>query len=110
MFALQGAFTQVEPEATAFALREPLWDINVVAQWLDNDETERNIAWGRRLWAQIEPLTGGGRVYINHFAADDNPERVRASYGPNYERLAALKQRFDPTNLFSLNPNIKPTG
>ncbi|HLZ68620.1 MAG TPA: FAD-binding oxidoreductase [Dehalococcoidia bacterium] len=109
VFGLHGASTRVAPEATAFALREPLWDINLIAQWQDSADSERNIAWGRQLWARVEPLTGG-RVYVNHFAADDKPERIRASYGPNYERLLALKQRYDPTNLFSLNPNIKPAG
>jgi len=99
----------VAPDATAFALREPLWDLNVIAQWLDGAESERNIAWGRDLWAQIEPLAGN-RVYINHFAGDDEVERVRASYGGNYERLVALKDTYDPTNVFRLNQNIRPSG
>jgi FAD/FMN-containing dehydrogenase len=110
IFRLQGVYTKVAADATAFALREPLWDINVVAQWLDDAESEQNIAWGRQLWAQVEPLTGGGRVYINHFASDDKPERIRASFGRNYEKLAALKRKYDPENLFRLNPNIKPAG
>jgi FAD/FMN-containing dehydrogenase len=109
LFRVQGAVTRVAPEATAFALREPFWDVNVVAQWLDGAESERHIAWGRQLWARIEPLTGG-RVYINHFASDDRPERVRASYGANYARLAVLKRTYDPDNLFRLNPNIRPAG
>src|SRR5581483_10077101 len=110
LFRLQGAFARVAPDATAFALREPLWDLNVVSQWIDPGDSEQNIGWARGLWAQVEPLTGGGRVYVNHFAADDKPERIRASYGPNYERLAALKRRYDPENLFRLNPNIRPAG
>ncbi|HZQ36368.1 MAG TPA: FAD-binding oxidoreductase [Dehalococcoidia bacterium] len=110
LFRLQGAFARVAPDATAFALREPLWDLNVVSQWIDPGDSEQNIGWARGLWAQVEPLTGGGRVYVNHFAADDKPERNRASYGPNYERLAALKRRYDPENLFRLNPNIRPAG
>jgi FAD/FMN-containing dehydrogenase len=61
----------------------------------------------RQVWGRVEPLTGG-RVYINHFAGDDRPERVRASYGPNYERLVAIKRTYDPDNVFCLNPNIKP--
>ena len=109
LFALQGAFARVAPDATAFALREPLWDLNMVAQWLDGAESERNIAWGRDLWAQIEPLAGN-RVYINHFAGDDKAERIRASYGSNYQRLIALKREYDPENLFKLNPNINPGG
>jgi FAD/FMN-containing dehydrogenase len=107
MFRNQGALTRVPADATAFALRDQVWDVNVVAQWVDNAESERNIAWARNVWSQVEPLTGG-RVYINHFAGDDRPERVRASYGANYERLVTLKRKYDPDNLFRLNPNIKP--
>jgi FAD/FMN-containing dehydrogenase len=107
IFRIQGAPTRVAPEATAFALREPLWDVNVVAQWLEAADSDRSIAWVRQVWGQVEPLTGG-RVYINHYAGDDRPERVRASYGGNYERLVALKRTYDPDNVFCLNPNIKP--
>jgi FAD/FMN-containing dehydrogenase len=107
IFRIQGAATRVPPEATAFALREPLWDVNVVAQWLEDADSDRHIAWVRDVWGRVEPLTGE-RVYINHFAGDDRPERVRASYGRNYERLVALKRTYDPDNLFCLNPNINP--
>jgi FAD/FMN-containing dehydrogenase len=55
----------------------------------------------------MEPHTSGG-TYVNHIAADDKPERIRASYGPNYDRLVALKKKYDPTNMFRLNPNIRP--
>jgi FAD/FMN-containing dehydrogenase len=106
-FRIDGAATRVDPEATAFALREPLWDVNVVAQWIEDADSERCIDWVRQVWGRVEPLTGG-RVYINHFAGDDRPERVRASYGPNYERLVAIKRTYDPDNVFCLNPNIKP--
>jgi FAD/FMN-containing dehydrogenase len=109
IFRMQGAYARVPVEATAFSLREPLWDLNVVAQWLGDEDAARNIRWGRDLWAQIEPLTGG-RVYVNHFAGDDKPERVRATYGANYARLLAVKRAYDPDNLFRLNPNIDPAG
>jgi FAD/FMN-containing dehydrogenase len=65
------------------------------------------MAWARKVWEHLEPLTGG-TAYINHITGDDRPEKVRASYGPNYERLVALKNTYDPTNLFRLNPNIRP--
>jgi len=108
IFPFHGAASRVAPDETAFALRKAQWDLNVVAQWLDPAESEWHIAWGRQLWARIEPLTGGS-VYINHIAGDDRPERVRASYGTNYEKLVLLKNEYDPTNLFRLNPNIRPT-
>ena len=50
----------------------------------------------------------GNTGYINHLAADDPPEKVRASYGTNLERLRQLKTKYDPTNFFRLNPNITP--
>jgi FAD/FMN-containing dehydrogenase len=107
-YPVHGAAIRVAPDATAYALREALWDVNAVAQWLDPAESERHIAWARKLWARIEPLTTG-TAYPNHMAGDERPERVRASYGKNYERLSALKNKYDPTNFFRLNPNIKPT-
>ena len=107
-YPIHGAAVRVAPEATAYALREALWDVNAVAQWLDPAESERHIAWARQLWAQIESHTTG-TAYTNHMAGDERPERGRASYGKNYERLVALKHKYDPANFFRLNPNIKPT-
>jgi hypothetical protein len=109
VFNFHGAAARVAPDATAFALREPLFDLNVMAQWLEPAATEPCVAWVRGLWAQVEPRTTG-TAYVNHIAGDDRPERVRASYGGNYARLVALKDAYDPTNLFCLNPNIPPTG
>jgi len=107
-YPIHGAAIRVAPEATAYALREAFWDVNAVAQWLAPAESDQHITWARQLWAQIEPRTTG-TAYTNHMAGDDRPERVRASYGQNYERLVALKHKYDPANFFRLNPNIKPT-
>jgi FAD/FMN-containing dehydrogenase len=107
-YPIHGAATRIAPDSTAYALREALWDVNAVAQWVEPAETERNIAWARQLWERIEPLTAG-TAYINHMGGDERPERIRASYGRNYDRLVALKNKYDPTNFFHLNPNIKPT-
>ena len=108
-YPIHGAAIRVPPDATAYALREALWDVNAVAQWLDPAESERHIGWARQLWARIDPLTTG-TAYPNHMAGDEKPERIRASYGKNYERLVALKNKYDPANFFRLNPNIKPTA
>jgi FAD/FMN-containing dehydrogenase len=109
VFNLHGAAARVPADATAFALRETLSDVNAMAQWIDPADAERSIDWVRQLWARVEPLTTG-TAYINHLAGDDRPERIRASYGGNYERLVALKNAYDPANLFCLNPNVPPTG
>jgi FAD/FMN-containing dehydrogenase len=62
--------------------------------------------WVRGAWAQLEPHTRGN--YVNLTSTDDRESRVHAAYGDNYARLAALKKRYDPANLFQLNANIKP--
>jgi Berberine and berberine like len=62
---------------------------------------------GTPCWSALEPFASSG-VYVN-FLGDEGEGRVRASYGVNYERLVALKNRYDPTNFFALNQNIKPT-
>jgi FAD/FMN-containing dehydrogenase len=108
-YPIHGAAIRVASEATAYALRQALWDVNAVAQWLDPAESERHIAWARQLWARVEPHTTG-TAYPNHMAGDERPERVRASYGKNYERLVKPKNKYDPDNFFRLNPNIKPTA
>lgn len=107
-FNLHGAGSRVSTDDMAFGLRGDRWDFNVLSQWTDPAESERHIAWTRELWGRMEPLISPN-AYINHLSGDDRPEKVRASYGPNYDRLVELKTKYDPTNLFRLNPNIKPT-
>jgi FAD/FMN-containing dehydrogenase len=108
LFWIHGAVTRVAPEATAFGARQAQWDINAIAQWIEHADTAGHVGWTRELWAAIEPLTTGN-AYINHIAGDDRPERIRSSYGSNYERLVAVKNAYDPENVFQLNANVKPT-
>ncbi len=61
----------------------------------------------KSLWGRLEPHLAG-TAYVNHLASDDKPEKVRASFGQNYERLRQVKRVYDPTNLFRLNANIAP--
>jgi FAD/FMN-containing dehydrogenase len=106
LFRVDGACTRKDPSETAFSLREPLWDFDVIAQWPGADGAERHIDWARRFWTSVEPFSRG--VYVNHLDADDPKVRIRAAYGDNYERLAKLKTKFDPTNFFRMNNNIPP--
>ena len=103
-----GAASRVAPDAMAFAHRRFPYAPVIVSQWRDAAEAERNIAWARECWTALHEHAGGG-VYVNDLSLDDE-DRVRSGYGANYERLAALKQKYDPDNLFRLNPNIKPGG
>lgn len=107
IFNIHGAATRVPAGATAVGLRGNKWDFNVMSQWIDPAESSQHIAWTRELWGRIEPLISG-TAYVNHIAGDDSSRKIRASFGENYDRLVALKQQYDPTNLFRLNPNVKP--
>ncbi|WP_439393814.1 BBE domain-containing protein [Bradyrhizobium sp. PMVTL-01] len=62
--------------------------------------------WARELWSAVRPYSTGG-VYANNLG-DEGEDRIRDAYGENYQRLAALKTKYDPTNFFRLNQNIKP--
>jgi FAD/FMN-containing dehydrogenase len=108
LFCFGGAVSRVPDAATAIPNRDAAHDINIVASWLPDDpEPARHIAWVRRFFTALEPHSRG--VYVN-FTSDDTTDRVRAAaYGPaNWERLVALKDKYDPTNLFRMNANIPP--
>ena len=106
---VHGAARRVRPTATAFALRDIPYVMNMVAAWNANEthDAEKHVEWVRAFQAALHPFTARG-VYSN-FLSDEGEERVRASYGMNYEKLVSLKNRYDPTNFFHLNQNIKPT-
>jgi FAD/FMN-containing dehydrogenase len=106
-FNMHGAATRVSPTATAFAARRAQWDFDAIGQWTDAGQSATHIAWVRNLWTKLE-LHLQGSAYVNHLAADDRPEKVRASFGENYGRLRALKAKYDPKNLFRVNANIAP--
>jgi FAD/FMN-containing dehydrogenase len=109
IFPMHGAIARRPPEATAFGARKKQWEVDVISQWVDPAESDRQVAWSRAIWSKIEPHTAGGAM-INHLNTEDQPERIRASYGGNYEKLAAIKSRYDPTNFFRLNANIRPAA
>jgi hypothetical protein len=103
---IHGAAVRLPADATAFALREEHYLLGAVATW-KSGEAEPHVAWARALWSQTKPYSMRG-IYVN-FAGHEGEATVRDSYRDNYERLVALKNRYDPTNLFHLNQNIQPT-
>jgi FAD/FMN-containing dehydrogenase len=106
-----GAVGRVGEEVTAFNHRSARYNWGVVGSWTSPTDDEPNIQWVRELWKAMQPFSSGG-VYVNYLGqeADEGPERVKAAYGSTkYERLVALKNTYDPTNMFRLNQNIKPT-
>lgn len=102
-----GAASRVDSKATAFPHRRLPYAPVIVSQWLDPTDSDKNVAWARNFWRALEPFAGG--AYVNDLGRDDD-DRIRVAYGTNYERLAALKKKYDPDNFFRLNPNIKPAG
>jgi FAD/FMN-containing dehydrogenase len=106
-FHLHGAAARVDPDATAFGLRDDQWDYDVISQWTDPAEATDHIKWTRDFWTAVEPFASG-EVYVNHLDAEE-ATRIRAAYTRNYDRLVALKNQYDPVNLFRLNQNIRPT-
>ncbi len=106
---LGGASARIGEEETAFSHRKAAYAINITSAWEDPHESERNIQWVRNLWTSLKPFTTGG-VHVNFLDDEDGQARVRAAYGEaKYRRLVALKNKYDPTNLFRLNQNIQPT-
>jgi len=108
---LGNAANRVGKDATAFNHRDAGYELIMHAVWLDRGEDEKNMRWTRELAATTLPLTGGSD-YINQMGteAEEGADRIRAAFGPNYQRLVAVKQKYDPTNLFRHNQNIKPAG
>lgn len=104
---MHGAASRVGPTETAFTHRYKQYDWMILSMWPDPAESETNIRWTREFYEAMQPFVERG-VYVNNLG-EEGDERVRAAYGPNYDRLVALKNKYDPTNFFSLNQNIKPT-
>jgi FAD/FMN-containing dehydrogenase len=105
---VRGAATRVPSDATAFAHRGLPYAPVIVSQWLEGPDADKNVAWTRGFGRTLRALGGEG-VYVNDLGRDD-ADRVVAAYGPNYQRLALLKKKYDPGNLFHLNANIKPAA
>ena len=102
-----GAYRRVGKTDTAYYHRDLRYDIVIGANWTDPADTERNMQWTRELYEALQPHLPHG-VYVNDLDRDEGSEQVRHAYGENYERLVTLKQKYDPTNFFRVNQNIKP--
>jgi berberine-like enzyme len=106
-YAMGGAVSRTDPEATAVGEREVGFDVSFAAAWPPADpDAERHTAWVRRGWEALRPHSMG--VYVN-FLSDEGAAGVETAYGQRLKRLTALKDRYDPTNFFRLNANVPPT-
>ncbi|HET8667252.1 MAG TPA: BBE domain-containing protein, partial [Terriglobales bacterium] len=106
MYPVNGAAHRVAADQTPFSYRSSTWAEVIVG--VDPDPAKKDLLtkWARSYWEELHPYSAGG-AYVN-FMMDEGEERVKATYGDNYARLAAIKAKYDPYNLFHVNQNIKP--
>jgi hypothetical protein len=102
-----GAVARVSPDGTAFWNRHAGYDFLINGDWTDRTQDQRNMQAIRDMWSGLEKFSEG--YYVNTEPSEDE-RRLRGTYGNNYPRLVQLKNRYDPTNLFRLNANIKPSA
>src|SRR3546814_3546043 len=98
-------------QKTAYEMRISDWSSDVCSSYLDPEPGKASDLkrWGRQYWEAVHPFNLEG-AYVNFMMPDEGASRVQASYGANYERLAAVKRRYDPENLFRVNQNIPPAA
>jgi berberine-like enzyme len=105
-----GAMSRVAADATAFGDRSAPFMLSADGNWVDQADTADNVAWVREVISQVGGFSGAGGAYLNFSGQEESAaaELVRAAYGDNLQRLAEVKKRYDPGNLFRLNNNITP--
>ncbi len=101
-----GAIARVPIAETPYANRDALYDCFPISIWNNPADDEAHIQWARGLWDAMRPFSTGG-VYANNLG-EEGTDRVQEAYGENYPRLVALKDKYDPTNFFRSNQNIRP--
>ncbi len=102
------AWSRVPEDDTAFGHRNWPYNMVITTMWTDPKDSDANIQWTRNFWEAMKPFLAEA-VYVNYLG-DVEEEGIRSAYGKKYERLAALKQKYDPTNFFCMNQNIKPNA
>jgi len=102
-----GAITHVANDATAFAHRDAAGNLGASVDWAVGEDPTEHIAWLKKYWTGIEPFTQG--FYANDLEFDVPAARINANYRGNYDRLVQIKNKYDPENLFRLNPNVEPS-
>jgi FAD/FMN-containing dehydrogenase len=106
LYPINGVAGRVPHDATAWNYRDATWGMVIVGVSPDPADNEAMIEWARSYWSALHPHSAGG-AYIN-MMMEEGQDRVRASYGDHYDRLAEIKGTYDPNNLFRVNQNIKP--
>ena len=109
LYPIDGAAGRVAQDETAWTYRDAKWAQVMVGVSPDPSDNAAMTAWTKAYWEALHPFSAGG-AYVNMMmdAVDEGQDRVRISYGSNYDRLAEIKAKYDPTNLFRVNQNIQP--
>jgi len=107
LYPVDGVASRVPKNATAWTNRDAKWSEVIVGVGKDPADNDRMIKWAREYWESVHPYSTGG-AYIN-MIMDEGTDRIKATYGDNYDRLAAIKATYDPSNLFRVNQNIAPS-
>ena len=108
LYPVNGAAHRVGKNETAWSYREATWAQVMVGVDPDPANKDRIVRWAKEYWDAVHPYSAGG-AYVN-FMMEEGEDRVKATYRDNYERLAAIKKTYDPTNAFRVNQNIKPAA
>lgn len=106
LYPIDGAVHRVGKDETAWSRRDATWSMVIAGIDPDPSKAGALTEWARSYWKTVHPHTMGG-AYIN-FMMEEGEDRIQATYGDNYDRLAEIKKRYDPNNLFRVNQNIKP--
>ncbi len=105
---LGGAVHRVPDDASAMGWRKAKWALHILGMWEDAADDEKNIEWVRNIDRVMKPWAQEA-AYLNYLM-DEGDQRIKDSFGAHYDRMVALKNKYDPTNFFRLNQNIKPTS
>jgi len=109
LYPIDGAAMRVAKDETPWGGRNATFSMAIAAVDPRPSQAEKLKSWGRAYWNAVHKFNPGGG-YINFMDADEGEARVKASYGEHYERLAAIKRKYDPANLFRVNQNIRPAA
>jgi Berberine and berberine like len=107
LYPIDGAVQRVPTDSTAWSPRNAMWSMVIAGISSDHAQAEALKSWGRAYWQAVHPYNLEG-AYVNFLMDDEVEGRVQATYGENYERLASIKAKYDPQNLFRINQNIPP--
>jgi len=108
LYPINGAAARVGKHDTAWNYRGATWAQVMVGVDPDPANNDKTISWTKSYYDALHPYSAGG-AYVNFMMDDEGADRIKATYGDNYERLVAIKNKYDPDNLFRVNQNIKPT-